>query len=90
MGVLLNFVVLLVIAGLCGFLASQIMGAKRLNIIVLVVLGFVGAFVGRWLAGLFHFPILWEVYIGGHAFPIIWAFIGSLLTVGVAGSLMQH
>jgi uncharacterized membrane protein YeaQ/YmgE (transglycosylase-associated protein family) len=90
MGALWDFIVLLIVAGICGFLASQIMGAKRLNLVVLIVLGFVGAFVGRWLAGMFHLPLLWEVSIGGHPFPVIWALIGSMLTVGIASFIMQH
>lgn len=90
MGVLLDFIVLLVVAGVCGFLASQIMGAKRLNIVVLIIVGFVGAIVGKWIAGLFGFPMIWQVYIGGHSFPIIWALIGAMLTVGIATYVTQH
>jgi uncharacterized membrane protein YeaQ/YmgE (transglycosylase-associated protein family) len=90
MGVLLDFAVLLVIAGVCGFLASQLMGAKRMNLVAMVILGFVGAAVGRWLAGFCHLPILYELHLGGHAFPLIWALIGSIVTVGLATFVMQH
>lgn len=81
---------LLLIAGVCGFIASQLMGAKRMNIIFMIVLGFVGAIVGRWLAGFLHLPIMFEVHVGAHSFPLLWALIGSIVTVGIASFFMQH
>jgi uncharacterized membrane protein YeaQ/YmgE (transglycosylase-associated protein family) len=90
MGTVLDFAVLLLIAGVCGFLASQLMGAKRMNIVMMVILGFVGAFVGRWLAVSFHLPMMYELQIGAHSFPLVWALIGSIATVGIASFFMQH
>ncbi len=90
MAFLLEVVILILIAGGCGFLASQLLGAKRLNIIVLIVLGFVGAFVGRWIAEFFGLPPLATVYLAGKAFPILWAFIGSLVVIGLASAFGQH
>ena len=87
---ILELLLLLVIAGACGFLASQLMGAKRLNIIVLVILGFAGAFVGKWIAGFLHLPLLWSPMIGGHSFPVVWAIVGSLVVVGIFSAIQQH
>lgn len=90
MSTVLDFVLLLLIAGVCGYIASQLMGAKRMNFVVMVVLGFVGAIVGRWLAAFFHMPLLLELHLGGHSFPLLWALIGSIVTVGIASFFMQH
>jgi uncharacterized membrane protein YeaQ/YmgE (transglycosylase-associated protein family) len=90
MSMIIDFAVLLLIAGVCGFVASQLMGAKRMNIVTMIVLGFVGAIVGRWLAAFFHMPLLYDLHIGGHYFPLVWAMIGSILTIGVATFFMQH
>jgi uncharacterized membrane protein YeaQ/YmgE (transglycosylase-associated protein family) len=89
-GFMLEVVILLLIAGGCGFLASQLMGAKRLNIVLLIILGFVGAFVGRWVAAFFGLPLLLTLHIAGKSFPIIWAFLGSLAVVGIASAFGQH
>lgn len=90
MGALYDFLVLLVIAGICGFFASQLMGARRMNVVMMIVVGFVGAVLGRYIAQFLHLPLLFQVYIGGHAFPLVWAIIGSIITVGIASSIQQH
>ena len=81
---------LLLIAGVCGFAASQLMGAKRRNIVFMIVLGFVGAFVGQWIAGYFGLPMILPLELGGRAFPLVWAVIGSVVVVGVVSAVQQH
>ena len=90
MGFLLEVVILALIAGGCGFIASQLMGAKRMNIVVLIILGFVGALVGRWVAEFFGLPLIATIHLAGKSFPILWAFIGSLVVVGIASAFGQH
>jgi len=81
---------MLVIAGACGFIASQLMGAKRMNIIVLIILGFVGAAVGNWAANSFGLPPLLTVQAGGQSFPLVWTIIGSMLVVSIVTLFGQH
>ena len=85
-----DFIVLVIIAGLSGFIASQIMGAKRINIIMLVALGFIGALVGRFIASWLGLPAILTVNIGGQAFPLLWAVVGSIVVVGIGSSFGQH
>ena len=85
-----QFLLLLLIAGVCGFAASQLMGAKRLNVIFMIVLGFVGAIVGQWIAGYFGLPMILPLELGGRAFPLVWAVIGSVVVVGVVSAVQQH
>jgi len=87
---LLDFLLLLVIAGLCGFAGGSMMGAKRMNLATMVVAGFVGALVGKLIAGFFHLPLLWQLNLGGHTFPVVWAVIGSIVVVGLASAVQQH
>lgn len=87
---LLQILLLLVIAGICGFAASQLMGARRLNVVVMIVLGFIGAVVGQWIAGFFGLPLLLPLDLGGRMFPLVWAVIGSLVVVGVVAAVQQH
>lgn len=85
-----SLIVLILIAGACGFIASQIMSAKRVNIIFLIVLGFIGAWVGQLIARTMHLPGLLSVNVGGQPFPLLWAILGSILVVGVVTSFTQH
>lgn len=90
MGRIIELAVLLAIAGVCGFAASQLMGAKRVNIVMLVVLGLVGAFVGRFIASFFHLPLWGTLYLAGNAFPVLWSVLGALVVVGLVSALGQH
>jgi uncharacterized membrane protein YeaQ/YmgE (transglycosylase-associated protein family) len=87
---ILDLVFLVVIAGVCGFIAAQLMGARRVNIILLIILGFVGALVGKLVCGYFHLPVIWQIWIGGNPFPIVWAVIGSVIVVGLYSLVQQH
>jgi uncharacterized membrane protein YeaQ/YmgE (transglycosylase-associated protein family) len=85
----LEFVVYLIIAGVCGAIARAFGGGTRGGFILSILLGFLGAFVGTWLARLLHLPELVVVAIGGHPFPIVWSIIGGILLVVLAHALTR-
>ena len=80
---LLDLLLLLLIAGICGSLGQAIAGYSRGGCLVSIALGFIGALIGMWLARLLGLPELVPVVIGGTSFPIIWSIIGSALFVAV-------
>jgi len=80
---LLDLLLLLLIAGICGSLGQAIAGYSRGGCLVSIALGFIGALLGMWLARLLGLPELVPVVIGGTSFPIIWSIIGSTLFVAV-------
>ena len=80
---LLDLILLLIVAGICGSLGQAISGYSRGGCLVSIALGFVGALIGMWLARLMHLPELFSVNIGGTNFPIIWSIIGSAVFVAV-------
>jgi uncharacterized membrane protein YeaQ/YmgE (transglycosylase-associated protein family) len=90
MGRFIEFLVLALIAGVCGLIASQLMGAKRINFVLLILLGFVGAFVGRWIAGVFNLPHFVTIHLAGESFPLLWAILGSIAVVGIVSAVQQH
>jgi uncharacterized membrane protein YeaQ/YmgE (transglycosylase-associated protein family) len=75
--------VLLVIAAVCGALGKAIAGGSRGGLIVSIVLGFVGALLGPWVAGLLKLPEPFMVTIGGQPFPVLWSIIGAALFVAI-------
>lgn len=80
---LLQLLLLLLIAGICGSLGQAIAGYSRGGCLVSIALGFIGALLGLWLARLLGLPELIPVVIGGTSFPIIWSIIGSALFVAL-------
>ena len=86
---ILDLIVLLVIAGICGALGQAISGFSRGGCLVSIALGFVGALLGMWLARQLGLPELFAVQIGTTSFPIVWSIIGSALFVAVIALLTR-
>lgn len=75
--------ILIVIAAVCGALGQAIAGSVRGGLIVSIVLGFIGALLGPWVAGMLKLPEPFMVTIGGHPFPVLWSIIGAALFVAI-------
>jgi uncharacterized membrane protein YeaQ/YmgE (transglycosylase-associated protein family) len=82
-------IVYLVIAAFCGAVARVIAGGTTRGFILSVMVGFLGAFIGHWMARAFHVPALYSVVIGGHPFPIVWSILGGIALVVVGQILMR-
>jgi uncharacterized membrane protein YeaQ/YmgE (transglycosylase-associated protein family) len=78
-----GLIFLLVIAAICGAIGRAIAGEVRGGIIVSIVLGFIGALLGPWLAGLLKLPEPFMLRVAGESFPVLWSIIGAALFVGV-------
>jgi uncharacterized membrane protein YeaQ/YmgE (transglycosylase-associated protein family) len=84
-----GFLILLVIAAIAGSLGQAIAGYSLGGCLVSVIVGFVGAFIGMWVAGQFGLPELFPVTIQGETFPVMWSIIGSAILSLVLG-LLTH
>ena len=87
---LIDLLILLIVAGICGALGQAITGYTRGGCLVSVALGFVGALIGMWLARVMGLPELFSVQIGTTAFPIVWSIVGSALFVAVIALLTRN
>jgi uncharacterized membrane protein YeaQ/YmgE (transglycosylase-associated protein family) len=87
---LLSFLVLLLIAGICGAVGQAIAGTGPGGILVSIAVGFIGALVGIWLAGVLGLREMFAINIGGQSFPIIWSIIGSALFVTLISLLTRR
>jgi len=85
-----GFVLLLVIAAVCGAIGQALAGYSMGGCLVSSGVGLVGAIVGYWLAGQLGLPLLLRVVIQGQPFPVLWSIIGSALFVGVIGVLLKR
>jgi uncharacterized membrane protein YeaQ/YmgE (transglycosylase-associated protein family) len=86
---LLELIVYLVIAGVCGAIARAVVGGTGRGFILSVLLGFLGALVGTWIAHLMHLPLIFSVVIEGHPFPIVWSIVGGIVLVAIAHALTR-
>lgn len=85
----LDFLILLLIAAVCGAIAQAISGFSRGGLLVSIAVGFIGALVGLWLQRLTGLPEIFTVQVGGNAFPIIWSIIGGVLFAVIVGLLTR-
>jgi len=75
---------LLIIAAICGAIGQSISGYSMGGCLISIVVGFIGAFIGKWLAAELGLTYLLPVDINGETFPVIWSIIGSaLFTLGI-------
>jgi uncharacterized membrane protein YeaQ/YmgE (transglycosylase-associated protein family) len=74
---LLGALVLLVIAGVCGSVGAGLAGYSHRGCLTSIVLGFLGAWAGGWLAHQLHLPTLWVLHVQGESFPVVWAIVGA-------------
>ncbi|MCU0286103.1 MAG: GlsB/YeaQ/YmgE family stress response membrane protein [Acidobacteria bacterium] len=81
---MIRFLILLLIAFLCGSIGASLAGFTRKGCLTSIALGFIGALIGGWLSR--------QLGIGDLLYfrniPILWSIIGSALFVAVINLLM--
>lgn len=87
---LLELLLLVVIAAICGSVGQALTGYSLGGCFASIVVGFVGAFIGLWLARSLGLPEVLAVNIGGETFPIIWSIVGSAVLSLVLGLLSRR
>jgi uncharacterized membrane protein YeaQ/YmgE (transglycosylase-associated protein family) len=79
----LELLLLLLIAGICGSLAQALAGYSHGGCLVSIVLGLIGALLGTWLARLLGLGEVLAIRIGSESFPVVWSVIGAALFAGL-------
>jgi uncharacterized membrane protein YeaQ/YmgE (transglycosylase-associated protein family) len=80
-----DFLVMLLVAGVCGSIGQAIGGFSRGGCLVSIALGFIGALLGVWIARTMGLPEVLAINIGGKSFPIVWSIVGAAIFVAVLG-----
>ena len=84
-----GFLILLLIAAICGSLGQALSGYSLGGCLISIIVGFIGAYIGLWLAAEMNLPKFWEVNVQGKPFPVVWAVIGSALLSLVIGLIRR-
>jgi uncharacterized membrane protein YeaQ/YmgE (transglycosylase-associated protein family) len=84
-----GFIILLIVAAIAGSLGQALAGYSRGGCLVSIVVGFIGAYLGMWLAQQLGLPEVFVLNIDGRPFPVVWAIIGSALLAGLMGLLFR-
>ena len=76
-----GFIVLIIIAAICGAIAQAITGYSMGGCLVSTAIGFIGAIIGMTMARALNMPLLWSANIQGENFPIVWAILGAVIFI---------
>jgi len=82
---LLGFLLLLLIAGIVGAIGQALSGYSIGGFLVSIIVGFVGAYIGVWLAGQLGLPEIFSITIQGQSFPIVWGIVGAAILSLIIG-----
>jgi len=76
-------IVLIVIAAICGAIGEALAGGDGGGLLVSIILGFIGALLGPWVAHQLGLSEPFVVHMSGQSFPILWSIIGAALFVAL-------
>lgn len=74
---IVDLILLLLVAGIIGALGQAVGGYSSSGCAMSIVIGFVGAIIGRWAKHAFGLPELYVIKVGHANFPLIWSVLGA-------------
>jgi len=72
---------MLLIAALAGSVGARLAGRKGLGCLTSILLGFIGALIGTYIARTLELPLNPWIRFNGQPFPFLWAILGAALLV---------
>ena len=87
---LVSILLLLLIAAIAGTIGQALAGYTMGGCLLSIVVGFIGAVLGLWLARELGLPEPFPVQVGGETFPLLWSIVGSALFAAVIGLLSRR
>ena len=76
---IVELLLLILVGAICGAIAEMLVGYSPGGFFASVVIGFLGALIGSWLAPRIGMPSLLAVHIGGYTIEVLWAIIGAII-----------
>jgi uncharacterized membrane protein YeaQ/YmgE (transglycosylase-associated protein family) len=76
---MIDILISLIIAGIAGSIARSLSGFSRGGCLISIVVGFVGAIIGTWLARELQLPDPFVIVIRGTSYNILWTIIGAVI-----------
>ncbi len=87
---LVSILLLLLIAAIAGSIGQALAGYSMGGCLLSIVVGFIGAVLGLWLARELGLPEPLPITVGGETFPLLWSIVGSALFAAVIGLLTRR
>lgn len=79
----LEIIILLIIAGISGSIGQALVGFSSGGCFLSIAVGFIGSFIGTWLAHKMNLPEIFVINVGDVAFPVVWAILGAVVFTAI-------
>ena len=76
-----SLIVILIVGLIAGWLAGKIMRGSGFGIIGDIIIGIIGAFIGTWLWGVLHLPVIANFWVSA----IVISTVGACVLVFIIG-----
>ncbi|MEM8613426.1 MAG: hypothetical protein AAGF93_15500 [Cyanobacteria bacterium P01_H01_bin.105] len=86
----LEFLLLLVIAAICGRVGQLLAGYTAGGWLAAIFIGFIGAYLGIFIARELSLPTFFPLLIGGQAFPVVWSVMGAMVLAVMIAWIRQR
>ncbi len=80
---MIDLLISLIIAGISGAIAKSLVGFDRGGCILSIIVGFIGALIGSWLAREMNLPDPFPFTIRGTEYRLIWTILGAVIFTAV-------
>lgn len=80
---MIDILISLIIAGIAGSIARSLSGFSRGGCVISIVVGFIGAIIGAWLARELQLPDPLIITIRGTTYNLLWTIIGAVIFTAV-------
>lgn len=85
-----GLILLLIIAAIAGSLGQMLAGYSLGGCLTSILVGFIGAFLGNWIARQLGLGEPLPITVGGQTFPLVWSILGSAIFSVIFGLLMRR
>ncbi|MDQ7825109.1 MAG: GlsB/YeaQ/YmgE family stress response membrane protein [Candidatus Eremiobacteraeota bacterium] len=88
----MDLLIRIIIAFITGSIGAGLAGGggSRLGCLGAIFIGFLGSYVGSFVAAKLHLPVIFALQVGGHAYPIIWAIGGAIICVALLNLITRR
>jgi uncharacterized membrane protein YeaQ/YmgE (transglycosylase-associated protein family) len=86
---IVGFLLLLLVGAICGVIAELIVGYSPGGLLASIGIGFLGAWLGGWIARAIALPAIFVVRVETVTFPILWSIVGAVLLLALLSAVRR-